>query len=335
LTNPRTLDLSGVQLTFTTASILSDVLAIEWGLRKLVFRECNLDELVGSFYSTTAIRPSNLFQILKPMLHALLIPNSLTFLSVALNRRLKAPAYRLLGAYSTKAKTLQFLDLSQNPLDKKSVEYIIAALTVAPIPGLASLRMDDCALKPGALEALSRVVRTSSLRNISLRLNRINSTGAVALALMIRDYPDTMQSPSLPSSTSSSPASSAISLPPTPSTPQPKPGPLLPPPRHPPPGNGVQTTYTPYVPRAKRTTVAKPAPALNNVPIIASSSQGGVTARHPANGNSAPSHTQGPSAALLDKVRALDNLPRVGALRTLDLKGNDLKVVRASPTHLV
>jgi len=37
-------------------------------------------------------------------------------------------------------------------------------------------------------------------------------------------------------------------------------------------------------------------------------------------------HEAGPSAALLDKVRALDALPRVGALRTLDLKGNDLRV---------
>jgi len=34
----------------------------------------------------------------------------------------------------------------------------------------------------------------------------------------------------------------------------------------------------------------------------------------------------GPSAALLDKVRALDNLPRIGALKTLDLRGNELRV---------
>jgi len=39
-----------------------------------------------------------------------------------------------------------------------------------------------------------------------------------------------------------------------------------------------------------------------------------------------PRHNQGPSAALLDKVRALDALPRLGALRTLDLRGNDLRV---------
>lgn len=38
------------------------------------------------------------------------------------------------------------------------------------------------------------------------------------------------------------------------------------------------------------------------------------------------SSSHGPSAALLDKVRALDALPRLGALRTLDLRGNDIRV---------
>ena len=52
------------------------------------------------------------------------------------------------------ANSLQFLDLSQNPLDKKSVEYIVAALTTAPEPGLVSLRLDECSLRPGALEVL-------------------------------------------------------------------------------------------------------------------------------------------------------------------------------------
>ena len=46
---------------------------------------------------------------------------------------------------------------------------------------------------------------------------------------------------------------------------------------------------------------------------------------HAPNGNSLH-HDNGPSAALMDKVRALDSLPRLGALRTLDLKGNDLRV---------
>lgn len=72
------------------------------------------------------------------------------------------------------------------------------------------------------------------------------------------------------------------------------------------------------------------------MPIITSSSQGGVTTRHlnlPHNAvpvvsgfESSARRDAGPSAALLDKVRALDALPRLGALRTLDLKGNDLRV---------
>ena len=43
----RTLDLSGVQITVTSATILSDVFTIEWGLRKLILKECDLDEHVS------------------------------------------------------------------------------------------------------------------------------------------------------------------------------------------------------------------------------------------------------------------------------------------------
>ncbi|EMD36293.1 hypothetical protein CERSUDRAFT_95631 [Gelatoporia subvermispora B] len=342
-TKPRTVDFSGVQLTVGSASVLSDVFTIEWGLRKVVFKECNLDD-----------------PILKPILHSLLIPNSLTFLSVASNRRLKAPAFRLIAAYVSKAKTLQFLDLSQNALDKKSIEYIAGALAQAPNPGLVSLRLDDCSLKPAALDALANSVRTSSLRNISLRHNRISTTGAVAVALMIKDYPDRYPSTSTGSSTPTSPTGSApntstsstfftppatpILSTPTPGayrevppTPPPRAGPVLPPPRHP--AAGPQTTYTPYIPRSRRGGAQAAAPPLHpataqHVPLITSSAQGGVTMRHPVPPahpshqqvhSLAQSHDHGPSAALMGKVRALDALPRLGALRTLDLKGNDIR----------
>lgn len=352
--NPRAVDFSGIQITVASAAILSDVLAIEWGLRKVVFKECDLDEA-----------------ILKPLLHALLIPDSLHFLSVSSNRRLKTPAFRLIGAYLGKTKSLQFLDISQNPLEKKAVEYIAGALTPAPNPGLESLKLDDCALKPAALEVLAHAVRTSSLKNISLRHNRIGATGTVALALMIRDYPDFIPSsnsplappspiPSANSSAAPSPQLGTASLPASPVTtssaaslsnvaaslhspatrlPPPRHGPILPPPQHP--STAVQTTYTPYVPRAKRLAAARAEAAAGAplgvdgkpVPTISSSAQGGVTARHaspvtqssPALNARSSSIEQGPSAALLDKVRALDALPRLGALRTLDLKGNDIR----------
>lgn len=252
------------------------------------------------------------------------------------------------------ANSLQFLDVSQNSLDKKAVEYIVAALATAPEPGLVSLRMDDCLLRPAGLETLCRAVRTSSLKNISLRHNRISASGGVALALMIRDYPDVVPTPLSPvssmsstpiSSRASSPSSSVSNLPlPSPMTPVqpsplPKAGPLPPPPKHPI-SQGLQTTYTPYVPRSRRgrappTTATHPlSPAGEHIPIITSSTQGGVTTRHAVppspltarHPDGTLRHDAGPSAALLDKVRALDSLPRLGALRTLDLKGNDLRV---------
>ncbi|KIJ49254.1 hypothetical protein M422DRAFT_247057 [Sphaerobolus stellatus SS14] len=48
--------------------------------------------------------------------------------------------------------------------------------------------------------------------------------------------------------------------------------------------------------------------------------RGAGTARVSSN-----TYDHGPSAALLDKVRALDSLPRLGALKTLDLRGNDIR----------
>jgi len=53
------------------------------------------------------------------------------------------------------------LDVSQNVLEKKSVEYLVAALgastTAGDEPGLVSLRMDDCSLRPAALETLCTI----------------------------------------------------------------------------------------------------------------------------------------------------------------------------------
>ncbi|KLO15169.1 RNI-like protein [Schizopora paradoxa] len=372
----RSLDLSGVQLTLGQAATLSDVFSVEWGLRKLVLKECDLDE-----------------HILKPILHALSIPASLNFLSVSSNRKLKTPAFRLIGSFVQKTRNLQFLDLSQNFLDKKSVEYIGAALRPANETGLISLRLDDCSLRPPALECLAQAVRTSSLRNISLRYNKISPSGAVAIALMIKDYPDAMPSNSSSASSTSSLSSptstlfGSLSPPSTPTTasppltpirqanplpslasgiqPPPQRNQLLPPPPvHPASVSGVKTTYTPYVPRsrARRATPGAPSQGVFNatvkavqnatlspnplsatgqqVPIITSSAQGGVTTRHAApssplsmnsslssssGGPPRPSTDQGPSVALLEKVRALDSLPRLGELRTLDLRGNDIK----------
>ena len=80
----------------------------------------------------------------------------------------------------------------------------------------------------------------------------------------------------------------------------------------------------------------RPDQSLTNALVITSSAQGGVTARHPvppppshlahANGRVLDTTLKyGPSAAFLEQVHALGNLPRLGALQTLDLKGNDIR----------
>lgn len=48
-TSGRAVDLSGVQLTQGQAATLSDVFSVEWGLRKLFLKECDLDEHVSPY----------------------------------------------------------------------------------------------------------------------------------------------------------------------------------------------------------------------------------------------------------------------------------------------
>ena len=155
---------------------------------------------------------------------------------------------------------------------------------------------------------------------------------------MIRDYPDVVSGSITPASSAppTPPMSPALgSSSPLPNTtghlPPPVPSRPVPPPRHP--AQTLQPTYTPYIPRSRRgptvsgTSVGDPLSATGQpIPLITSSAQGGVTTRHTISTPGPQNTHQGPSAALLDKVRALDALPRLGALRTLDLRGNDIRV---------
>ena len=331
-------------------------------------------------------------QTLKPILHTLLIPNVLLHLSLASNKQLKATGWRLVGVYLSKAVTLQFLDISQNNLDKRAVEYIAAALgTIPPSipassvdtptsipstpsvefgfepplpkpdkPKLVTLRIDDCNLRYPALEVLAQAIRNSPLQHISLRNNRISSQSAVALAIMIKDYPDAISQYNISPASSPPPGSPVQGHPPT------IPGatnqsrslygssPAVSVVRQAVINQTAQatiqpgaTTYTPYIPRAKRGSAVAAMSQQSStererqVPVISTSIGGGVTtATRPAplpnpnqpsprevvNAAQAAARNAGPSAALLDKVRALDHLPRLGALKTLDLRGNELRV---------
>ncbi|GMK55777.1 hypothetical protein CspeluHIS016_0208330 [Cutaneotrichosporon spelunceum] len=184
-----------------------------------------------------------------------------------------------------------------------------------------SLRLDNCYMRSGVLDALASGIRSSELRHISLRNNRIGPLGAVSLAVMIRDYPDTSAFGSL--------------------------------------SGGV--TELPYSARQRKALPELPPDDPNLPPVPALSSTGGVITRvdpegyrpppapkhplvMPGGGYSAMQESAsfsvnsssvegklstpefgGASLALQRSVRALDGVERIGRLVTLDLKSNDIR----------
>ncbi|ORX39593.1 hypothetical protein BD324DRAFT_654814 [Kockovaella imperatae] len=203
---------------------------------------------------------------------------------------------------------------------------------------LQTLRMDGCGFRGAVLEALAQGIRASDLRNVSLRRNKIGSLGAVALALMIRDYPDSAMSmssfsPGLTASVSnSSLASFDQQLSPSPSPiPQsrqrrPPASPLkeeiaLPP--SPSLSHNNQVLQNQHLSNGKTTHAAKSA-----LPVPNASSrdvnQSGVNTV-PVEGKLSHAEFGGASMALQRSVRALDGVERIGRLLTLDLKGNEIR----------
>ncbi|KAL7417904.1 hypothetical protein BDY24DRAFT_437411 [Mrakia frigida] len=109
---PRVLNLSNIVLTKYSAEAIADVLAVEWGLTKLVLDGCDLTD-----------------ESLKPILHALLVSGTLPTLSLANNKKLKLTGFKILAVFLRKATHLRYLDISDNLLDKKSVDSLVASLS--------------------------------------------------------------------------------------------------------------------------------------------------------------------------------------------------------------
>lgn len=241
---PKAIDLSNVPLTAGSVLVLSDLLSVKFGLKRLILENCGLDD-----------------ETIKPILHALLVSGSPPTLSIANNKRLKAKGWRMISSFMSRASFLRYLDVSENLVDKRTAELLLQAVTashdsslpsanaggdlspgtyhatsrdrrdgetsrdrIAPnveeavsatdsedaLPPMAtapllrkhvksakrktsdsavtSLRLEACSLKNPTLDIIAHAVRQSDIKHISLRKNRINHMGAVALALLIRDY---------------------------------------------------------------------------------------------------------------------------------------------------
>ncbi|KAH7338228.1 hypothetical protein B0J17DRAFT_661550 [Rhizoctonia solani] len=158
---PKILDLSTMHLTFDTAAALADLLALDWGLQRLILSDCDLDDLT-----------------LKPILHAILIPDSLAHLALANNKRLRFNSFKMIATFLGKAHALEFIDLSMNVMDKRAIEAILAVLPPAP-PA------------PPPPTSTPRMSRTPSIASIDTAASAVQFSNPFEGGTMIRPTIDT------------------------------------------------------------------------------------------------------------------------------------------------
>lgn len=153
-------------------------------------------------------------------------------------------------------------------------------------------------------------MRVSDVKHISLRKNRINAAGAVALAVLIRDYPLSSDPSSTYSVPSAIPFGSAASL------------------EH---KNGtanvsdsastssfsLEVTNSVSARQRDRALSAPPQPAVVPAPVEQDPELVSALGEREA---------WRLSEARLRLRKQLDGLPRIGALLTLDVRGNDIRV---------
>ncbi|SJX63211.1 uncharacterized protein SRS1_14035 [Sporisorium reilianum f. sp. reilianum] len=248
----KTMDLSFVPLDRHAVEPIADLLSVDFGLNKLVLENCALTD-----------------DTVKSILHALLVSGTLPNLSIASNRKIRFRGWKYVAIFMRRARALRYLDLSENSIDRLSLEHILAVITkpsaavtharapprlskqaakakadengmspskadadadandnadkdedesddeffddsgeplmpTAPLlrdvsddpdppsSAIISLRLENCGLKAASLEMLSQAVRFSDIRHLSLRRNKIGQLASVALAIMLKDYPDSV-----------------------------------------------------------------------------------------------------------------------------------------------
>ncbi|KAK4048240.1 hypothetical protein OIV83_004945 [Microbotryomycetes sp. JL201] len=185
---------------------------------------------------------------------------------------------------------------------------------------LLSLRLENCGLRGAILEALAHGVRSSSLKHISIRRNRINVQAAVSLAIMIRDYPLASD----PASIFSDLSATTLPLHSRGESAQPELEALAAS------GNSVTAKHALQSPFTRRTASptpqpsALPSPVGSPVPPPPSPPKDSDTeARNGVNEKDRELQTHSEARNRLRKQ--IDELPRTGSLLTLDVKGNDIR----------
>ncbi|RIA86450.1 hypothetical protein C1645_740841 [Glomus cerebriforme] len=170
------IDLTGDIIDRKIAEPMADILTLEFGLRKLIMERCEIED-----------------DTIKIICHSLLVNDTLSYLNLCNNKRLRTNGFNYIAVYIRKSTALTYLDLSGINIDKKSATFLTQALIQGNNKSgavLETLKLDNCGLKNSVLEVLGPGIRRSNLRNLSLRFNRINHAGAVWIGVMLRDYED-------------------------------------------------------------------------------------------------------------------------------------------------
>ncbi|KAF9116477.1 hypothetical protein BGX27_002149 [Mortierella sp. AM989] len=171
-----TIDISGEPLLRRTLEPISDVLTLEFGLKQLYLDNCSLED-----------------DTLKMLLYSLLLTDTLTVLSIQDNKKIKSAGFKYISVFVKKTKSLKSLNISGITAEKRSVEFLAHALRIGRLgfgSRLQELRMDRCGLRGNLLEVMAPAIRESNLKVVSMRSNKIGSTGGVWLGVLIRDYED-------------------------------------------------------------------------------------------------------------------------------------------------
>ena len=111
----RTMDLSFVPLDRHAVEPIADLLSVDFGLTKLVLENCALTD-----------------DSVKSILHALLVSGTLPNLSLASNRKIRFNGWRYIAIFMRRARALRYLDLSENSINKASLEHLLMAIAKSP-----------------------------------------------------------------------------------------------------------------------------------------------------------------------------------------------------------
>ncbi|CAG8822250.1 1617_t:CDS:2, partial [Racocetra persica] len=134
------IDLTGHILDRKIAEPIADILTLECGLEKLIMERCDIED-----------------DTQKILCHSLLVNDTVSYLNLSNNRRLRSNGFNYLAIYIKKSTTLSYLDLSGTYIDKKSATFLAQALVEGNnVSGavLETLKLDGCGLKNNVLEVL-------------------------------------------------------------------------------------------------------------------------------------------------------------------------------------